>query len=205
MQTAGLLLKEARESRNKSIVQISKQTRIKEKFLAAIESSEWAVLPNFSVALGFARNYAQEVGLNPEHVVALIRRDFPQYQASFAKRGEISLTPKVFWTPRMTIFAAVVITLLVLGFYLIRQYMLFAAPPPIEIDSITGNEKGGFLISGKTVPSATLEVNGRSVLVEDDGSFEVVLNKEDAPGLEVEIQAISRTGKKTTIKQKLTD
>lgn len=204
MQTAGLLLKEARENKNKSIVQISKQTRIKEKFLEAIESSDWAVLPNFSVALGFARNYAQEVDINPEHVVALLRRDFPQHHISFDKRSDMSLIPKAFWTPRTTIFAAVVITILILGVYLVRQYMLFAASPPIEIESVTKNDKE-FVISGKTVPSATLEINGRAVLVENDGGFEVVLNKEDVQGKEVEIQATSRTGKKTTVKQKLTD
>lgn len=204
MQTAGLLLKEARENKDKSIAQISKQTRIKEKFLSALETSDWAVLPNFSVAIGFAKNYAQLVGVNPGVVTALLRRDFPQDQVSFDKRGETSLMPKVFWTPKTTIFAVVGITLIILGFYLIRQYILFAAPPSVEIGSIIKNANG-VTISGKTVPSATLEVNGRSVLIGEDGSFKVVIDNEDIVGEEVELQATSRTGKKTIIKQKLTD
>lgn len=198
MNTPGQILREAREKKDRSITQIALETKIKEKFLDALERGDYGLLPNFSVAQGFARSYAQTVDVNPKVVTALLRRDFPQKQHA-PNRSEISLYTRSFWTPRTTLFAAVSLTFVVLGFYLIKQYMLFAGSPPVEIGNfIVGEEK--VLVSGKTAPSATLEIDGQSVLVDSKGNFKAEIRKEDL-GSSLEIKARSRGGKETVVRR----
>lgn len=201
MKNAGNILREAREASQKTITEISQATKIKEKFLEAIEDSSWDALPNFSIAQGFARNYAQAVGVNPELVVALLRRDFPQYR-NVTHLTEISLKPQSIWTPRTTILAATAGTLILLGAYLGNQYMQFVAPPALHVGQVEiGNE--GILVSGYTVPTATVEVNGKRVLVESDGKFSTQLEKSDLINSQIQVQAVSRNGKKTMVTKEI--
>lgn len=195
MKTVGEVLKTARKKRGKSIAQIAKETKIKEKFLSALEKNDYHSLPGLPVALGFAKNYAQVVGVDTHLARALLRRDFPQTESP-RKSVEVALLPKTFWTPRTTIIVAALGTVLILGFYLAKQYVLFAAPPPLEVTKVQAAD-GKLEIIGKTTPAATVEINGRTVLVEEDGTFHYSSNLPDSGA--VEIEAKSRTGKKTTI------
>ncbi|TSC90200.1 MAG: XRE family transcriptional regulator [Microgenomates group bacterium Gr01-1014_5] len=195
MRSAGTVLKEAREAKKKTLSQVSRKTRIKEKFLSALEDSDWGNLPNFTVAQGFARVYAQNVEANPSLVAALLRRDFPQNQGASYTR-EIALYPSSLWTPKTTIFATIILSLVFLGFYLGRQYFQFSAPPPL---SVSVSDSGVIGVSGKTSPSATVEVNGRPILVESDGSFKAEVERQDLINSAVYVEATSRTGKKSTV------
>lgn len=195
MKTAGAILREARVYQSQTLEQIASHTRIKEKFLSALESSDWSNLPNFSIAQGFARSYAQSVNVDPKIVSALLRRDFPQTTHS-SNRPEISLNQVSLWTPQATIIAVVGITFLVLGVYLIRQYILLAAPPSIVLEGLVNKEQTVWL-SGQTNPSATVLVNGKPVILESNGKFAIEIDKRDLLDSEIKIEATSRTGKKT--------
>lgn len=196
MRSAGTILKEAREAKKKTLSQVARKTRIKEKFLSALEDSDWGKLPNFTVAQGFARVYAQNVEANPSLVAALLRRDFPQSQGVSYTR-EIALYPSSLWTPKTTIFATILLSLAFLGFYLGRQYFQFSAPPPLSVSVSESESAVG--VTGKTSPSATVDVNGRPVLVESDGSFRTEVERQDLINSAVLVQATSRTGKKSTV------
>lgn len=198
MKTAGAILQEYRENCQKSLSEISRQTRIKEKFLFALETSDWSSLPNFAVAQGFAKNYARVVNANPEHVAALLRRDFPQGVA-LPRTAEMTLEPPAFWTPKTTILVVAGVTVAILGVYLARQYMLFASPPPLEV--FTSKNQSSILVSGKTLSGATVEVAGRTVLVANDGSFTLELSQDEIAGKGISVQATSRTGQKTHIEK----
>src|SRR3989344_2578163 len=143
MRTVGTVLKEARVNLGWSIDKISRDTKIKEKFLIALEESRWASLPNFSVASGFVRSYAQTVGVEPNVTLALLRRDFPESPKEFEKQ-EISLSGRPIWTPRATLITAISLSLLIIFGYLIRQSLLFVAPPPLEVQITPSenNQKG---------------------------------------------------------------
>lgn len=198
MKTAGQLLKEAREKSEKPLGYIARETRIKEKFLLALENADYLALPNLSVAQGFAVNYAQAVGLDPQVVTALLRRDFPSGKISFKAR-EPFLADRRAWTPRTTLFAAVLLTVLILGFYLARQYMLFAGAPPLKIERVVlGSE--AVLVTGKTSPAATVTVGGEPVLVDEAGNFRAEIEKSRL-GAILEVRAVSRAGKETVVKK----
>ena len=75
--TAGEMLRVARTTgrRKREIQTISKQLCIREEFLQALEDGDYTVLPEAVYILGFARNYAMELGLDPDVIVAKIKKE----------------------------------------------------------------------------------------------------------------------------------
>ena len=75
--TAGEMLKNARTTgrRKREIATISKLLCIREEFLTALEEGNYRVIPEDVYILGFARSYAVELGLNPDEVIAKIKKE----------------------------------------------------------------------------------------------------------------------------------
>ena len=61
----GVLLREAREASGMSLEEVSEATKIRSKYLEAIEQGDFAVIPGEVYLKGFMRNYADCVGLDP--------------------------------------------------------------------------------------------------------------------------------------------
>ncbi len=70
MTNFGATFKKARESKGISINQISAETRISVRFLLAIESEEFHLLPGGVFNRGFIRAYAEKVDLDPDQAIA---------------------------------------------------------------------------------------------------------------------------------------
>jgi len=75
--TAGEMLRNARTTgrRKREIATIAKQLCIREEFLQALEDGNYTFIPELVYILGFARNYAMELGLNPDEIVAKIKQE----------------------------------------------------------------------------------------------------------------------------------
>lgn len=69
MNELGQLLREARESQGISLAVAETQTRIRQKFIAAMEAEDWTLLPNEVTTRGFLRKYAGYLGLDEEIVL----------------------------------------------------------------------------------------------------------------------------------------
>jgi len=63
-------LRHAREEKGISLVEAEAATRIKERYLKALEVNDWAALPTQVQARGFLRNYAVYLGLDEGQVMA---------------------------------------------------------------------------------------------------------------------------------------
>ncbi|MDP6792795.1 MAG: DUF4115 domain-containing protein, partial [Anaerolineales bacterium] len=70
----GEQLRHARETRGLSLSDLEQTTRIRVKYLRALEQGDLDALPNAVQVRGFLRNYAQHVGLNPESVLLRLQR-----------------------------------------------------------------------------------------------------------------------------------
>jgi Helix-turn-helix domain len=70
----GEVLKSARTRQGLDIRTVEEQTKIRIKYLRALEAEEWDVLPNPAYATGFLRTYAQLLGLDAEALVDEYRR-----------------------------------------------------------------------------------------------------------------------------------
>lgn len=75
--TVGEILRNARTTgrRKREIPTIAKQLCIREEFLQALEDGNYSVIPEPVYILGFARNYAMELGLNPDEIVEKLKRE----------------------------------------------------------------------------------------------------------------------------------
>lgn len=96
--SAGEMLRNARTTgrRKREIPTIAKQLCIREEFLQALEDGNYSMIPEPVYILGFARNYAMELGLNPDEVVAKIKQEMgmvsegtPEYDASSSISGTV--------------------------------------------------------------------------------------------------------------------
>lgn len=75
--TAGEMLRNARTTgrRKREISTVAKQLCIREEFLQALEDGNYTAIPEVVYILGFARNYAMELGLDPDEIIAKIKRE----------------------------------------------------------------------------------------------------------------------------------
>jgi cytoskeleton protein RodZ len=71
MNELGLLLRETRESKEISLAEAEARTRIRQKFIAAMEAEDWNTLPGEVATRGFLRNYSAYLGLDEARVFQL--------------------------------------------------------------------------------------------------------------------------------------
>lgn len=206
MKTVGQILSEKRQELGLSLMDVEKETKIRQKYLEAIEKNEFAQISETVSAEGFVRNYAQVLGLPTEKVLAIFRRDFDtKAKAEILPKGiNPQNNPKFYWTPKLTA-GLIIVLLLFLGVFLgLRQYLSFSGAPPLEVFSpVEGQSiKGIVEVAGRTDKDATVRIDGVPILVSEDGSFkeETVLPKGENVIL---IEATSRQGKKRIINRKV--
>ena len=70
---AGIVLRRAREAGGYTLQDIATATRISQRFLAAIEASEYASFRAPLYAIGFAKTFARHVGVSEGWVADLVR------------------------------------------------------------------------------------------------------------------------------------
>lgn len=204
MKTVGTILKEARLARSISLEEVEVGTKIRARFLDAIERDDFRALPSLAYAKGFVKNYSEFLGLASADVMAFFRRQtqdptkaslLPKGVSSPLNATGIHLTPTRF----VGLLLATLVGIFLLYFGL--QYRRYIAPPHLNVtspadQSITPQKR--IDVVGQTDPDATVTVNGRSVLVRSDGTFfeQVAI---EAGVNTITIVATSRLGKATTL------
>jgi cytoskeletal protein RodZ len=204
MKTTGSILKEARESQGISLSEVEIATKIRVRFLEAIEKDDYSILPSLSYAKGFVKNYSEFLGLNSGTVLAFFRRQTTDVsKSSLLPKGVSEPLNRSFFTLTPNRFLAALVAGLVGLFlvYLGLQYQGLRRLPQLEIDSPANQVvvvENRVDVLGKTDPDATVTINGISVLVRSDGKFFDQVDLE--PGVNViTIVATSRLGKTATV------
>lgn len=77
MSELGELLKRAREERGLSLDDIQETTKIRKRYLEALESGDHTVLPGAFYVRAFVKNYSEAVGLDYEEVLRLYQHEVP--------------------------------------------------------------------------------------------------------------------------------
>ena len=128
----------ARERKGVDLYRAERDTKIRARYLAALEHGEYAELPGAVYTKGFLRNYALYLGLDPEDVIRQWRRERGDAQVP----AEPALAvPKPLAAPRQgltfspVIIVAALLTVLIGAFavYLGVQLVRFAKPPTLAI------------------------------------------------------------------------
>lgn len=77
MSDLGELLKKAREQSGLSLDDIQESTKIRKRYLEAIETGDYKVLPGTFYVRAFVKTYAETLGLNADDVLRLYRHEMP--------------------------------------------------------------------------------------------------------------------------------
>lgn len=98
--TPGEILRTARLKRRISLVEAEQATRIRQRYLQALEDDDYSVLPTGVYSVGFLRNYAIYLGVPPEDVLGGVdprrRRDRRPGVQSVAPPIQLS-SPRTMW------------------------------------------------------------------------------------------------------------
>jgi cytoskeletal protein RodZ len=175
MVRAGQRLQQQRLRKGLTLSEVSKQTRIKESFLIAIEKGEYGKLPSPSYAHGFVKNYAEYLGFSPQEILPIFKREYDEKVAyrvlpkGFTREARY---PFMGFRFRKTVIGIIFVVLLFSGFLFFQYRGAFFAPAL----SISSPKEGivssqDVTVIGSTDPSASLYVNNALVAVKDDGTF----------------------------------
>ncbi|AWB44365.1 helix-turn-helix domain-containing protein [Paenibacillus sp. CAA11] len=81
MSDLGQQLKEARMSRGLSLDDVQEMTKIRKRYLEAIEAGDYKVLPGSFYVRAFIKTYAEAVGVNPDDLLTEHQQDVPVPEA----------------------------------------------------------------------------------------------------------------------------
>lgn len=158
----------ARERKGVDLYRAERDTKIRARYLGALERGDYRELPGFVYTKGFLRNYALYLGLDPDDVIRQWHRE----------RGDAGLAPPTISVPRPLttprqgltfnrgVLAAAFLTLCVVAFgaYLAVQLLRFAKPPTIAVTSPPTavfelpDSESQYTLRGTTSPGATVEI-----------------------------------------------
>lgn len=170
-------LKSAREKKDLSILDVEVGTKIKAKYLEAIESGNWLSLPSAVYTRGFVLAYAKCLNLDRREMLDLFETEL-KYQKS---RGQANLVyekslkdVRVLITPKLLGYCLLTFFVLSMFAYIVYQVSIFAGSPNLKIVSPNNNtivENDSIDIRGVTDTDIFLTINDENVPVANDGHF----------------------------------
>jgi cytoskeletal protein RodZ len=210
----GDALRERREHKGVTMQQAAEDTRIREKFLQAIESGDYQSLPGTVYTKGFLRNYAQYLGLEAEEMLALYtgERGGSDPARTFAPMRPLVKRSFIF-TPTVLVPVIVLGGILLFIAYFYYQFTSFAVAPHVDITDPSGDAVSStaeYLVKGKTNPDGRITVSvspGLDALGDvkpaADGTFSVSVPLKPGPN-HIEVRVLDAAGKLATATRTIT-
>jgi len=201
MLTAGEILKSQRIKKNLSFSDISKQLKVKDKYLSALENNDWNFFESRVYIEGLIKIYSRFLGLNYKKVLPFFYRDYEDKGIiNFRKRvSDKYFTPKVKKIFQTLIFVLIFIFLS----YFIYQLKIFFTPPKITLISPktdTFYNENLIKIVAKTEKETSINIFGEKLYPNPDGVFEYNFPLKKGQN-ELVIELIGANGKKTVFKK----
>ena len=189
MSKLGDILRGQREGKGITLDQAAADTRIREKFLKALEDADYQSLPGAVYTKGFLRNYAEYLDLDQEELVVLFHQERgtvgPEAPRTFRPMRPIMHRSLIF-TPAVLVPVVVLAGIVLFVGYLYYQFTSFAVAPALDIydpatDAIAQDAQ--FVLHGRTVPAGrvTVQVFPGPLTLSDihpdaDGSFSATVS-----------------------------
>lgn len=176
MITVGEVLKKQRKLLNKTLSEVSLDTKIQLRFLKYIEANTFNKFDSDVYAQGFIKIYANYLNLGEDRILAIYRRSMSPQQANKRIERETTKTRnmKIFITPKVLTIIISISFLLGVLFYIGYQIYQFQSPPNISIstptdESTTENET--ITIEGTTDKNSSIFINDSPIEISKDGYF----------------------------------
>jgi cytoskeletal protein RodZ len=158
----------ARERKGVDLYRAERDTKIRVRYLAALERGDYRELPGAVYTKGFLRNYALYLGLDPDEVLLQWRRergDPREPQAVITVPRPIATPRKgLTFSPSLVVFALLTVAVLAFAAYLGVQLLRFAKPPTIAVTNpaaavVDVDEAATeYVLRGTSNPGATISI-----------------------------------------------
>ncbi len=122
MESLGQKLRETREQHNFSVEQVARDTHISKQYLEALEQEDFSMIPGETYIIGFLRNYAEYLSLNPEELVALYKNI--QIQEQPLPMTELLDRSRPKSSARIIVLLVIILAVLGAGGYLIFHFLI---------------------------------------------------------------------------------
>jgi cytoskeletal protein RodZ len=176
----------ARERKGVDLYRAERDTKIRARYLGALERGDYRELPGAVYTKGFLRNYALYLGLDPEDVLEQWRRERGDSRdvapVITVPRPIAAPRPGLTFSPSVVVVALLTVVVLAFGAYLAFQVLRFAKPPSIAVsdpavsvvdvdESTTSYTLRGTTLAGGTVTIATPGRDPYQVSAGPDGTW----------------------------------
>lgn len=192
LKTIGKLLEERRLSKKLRYDEIAEIIKINPEYLEALETANYSRFPSEVYVKGFLRNYARFLGIEPDHALALYRRE----QEISLANPKIKMTDKIkrkgldLSITKNKIVTAIVIIITILTILYIGSYVfnIFQNPrlelsKPIELKAgQTGeyiSQKDILLLEGISEIGNKLTINGQEYRVNSFEQFNIEIKLQE--------------------------
>lgn len=159
----------ARERKGVDLYRAERDTKIRARYLGALERGDYRELPGAVYTKGFLRNYALYLGLDPDEILSQWRRERGE---SGAQPPPVISVPRPIAAPRRgltfspSIIVAALLTgvVLLVGTYLAIQVLRFAKPPTLAVTDPkvatleVDEDRTSYVLRGTSIPKATITV-----------------------------------------------
>ena len=183
----GEVLRAAREERGVDLARVERDTKIRSRYLSALERGAYRELPGAVYTKGFLRNYGAYLGLDTEYLVDLYRLESaaapverqkvqaPPRPIATRGRGAFVITPGAVLAALLTVGVALFIV------YLVSEFVTFAGTPRVNLTQplgdVNGYEGETYTFKGTTEPNSTVTAETATrkteVTADADGNFEL--------------------------------
>lgn len=201
MLTTGEIIQRERKNKNLTVEDIEKKTRIRKKYLTAIENNDWTSFPSKMYIIGTLKTYARFLDLDEQKIIAFFRREYEKKEEIRFKER----VPKHYLTPQtkrlFKLISFIISTFFVL--YFSYQLILYFAPPYVTIIKPTTTvfrHIDKVELVGKTEKDAIVTVNGERTFLNKDAIFKIQIPLTKKKN-DVIVEVTGANGKKTLIKK----
>jgi cytoskeletal protein RodZ len=192
LKTVGKLLAEKRMAKKLTYDEISEIVKINPEYLEALENAEYTKFPSEVYVKGFLRNYSKFLNIDPEHALALYRREREKAMA----KPKLGVGEKIksskfnfsISSGKIIAFIALLFSLFTV-FYIGNYVFEIFQNPTLELKKpvqIFANESGNFVTEEDTVQlegvseiGNKLSINGQEYRVNSFEQFTVELRLEE--------------------------
>jgi cytoskeletal protein RodZ len=151
MKDIGNFLRESREERGISLVEVEKDLKIRKKYLQALEEGNIDAIPGKTYLIGYLRNYSKYLGIDDENINLIIQtyNDLRKQKASLEKTKENNVylktkdrsifEKKKFFFPIKYVYLTSFVLIIFIGLLLLSRSLKEAQDFPVPSPEI-GNE-----------------------------------------------------------------
>ena len=177
----GEKLRDARETRGVDLFRVERDTKIRSKYLAALEDGDFTDLPGDVYARGFLRNYATYLGLDPDEMEDEWREEAGHAEPvrpMISGPQPLTMRRKIVFQQSHVVIGLVLVIVLVVASYFGFQLTRYLSYPTIAVASagaspvIVGIGDTSYVLTGVATPNTTVLIswNGQEpkVVVADE-------------------------------------